>query len=193
MKIKEYNEMMSYLTRPKVNSDGAFKREVERQKKNGTYGVYNKPENKRKADPTLKHIADVRRDYDGVESKVSYNSATGLFTNPTRDIAFKDAKSAHDWNVSIGKGDPPEETKRIADQPIFKNNIKYKGMKPWEEKKKKTVEPIKIDIEGISNSLTNYIETMKPTEPIKPQHRYTVERQEGIAGLIDPYKYKKYI
>ena len=48
-------------------------------------------------------------------------------------------------------------------------------------------------IEIISNSLTNYIETMKPTEPIKPQHRYTVERQEGIAGLIDPYKVKKYI
>tara|TARA_R100001594_G_scaffold20791_1_gene40258 strand:- start:1582 stop:2145 length:564 start_codon:yes stop_codon:yes gene_type:complete len=187
MKIKEHEEMMRYLTRPKVNSDGAFKREVERQKKNGTYGVYNKPENKRKADPTLKHIADVRRDYDGVESKVSYNSATGLFTNPTRDIAFKDAKSAHDWNVSIGKGDPPEETKRIVKKPV------YKGMKLWEEKKKTKVEPIKIDIEGISNSLTKYIETMKPTEPVKPQPRYTVERQEGIAGLIDPYKVKKYI
>ena len=28
MKIKEHEEMMRYLTRPKVNSDGAFKREV---------------------------------------------------------------------------------------------------------------------------------------------------------------------
>ena len=186
MKIKEHEEMMRYLTRP----DSKLK-ETPKETWKRLAGA--EQLRQRKANPTLKHIADVRRDYDGVESKVSYNSATGLFTNPTRDIAFKDAKSAHDWNVSIGKGDPPEETKRIADQPIFKNNIKYKGMKPWEEKKKKTVEPIKIDIEGISNSLTKYIETMKPTEPVKPPQRYTVERQEGIAGLIDPYKVKKYI
>ena len=181
MKIKEHEEMMRYLTRP----DSKLK-ETPKETWKRLAGA--EQLRQRKANPTLKHIADVRRDYDGVESKVSYNSATGLFTNPTRDIAFKDAKSAHDWNVSIGKGDPPEETKRIVKKPV------YKGMKLWEEKKKTKVEPIKIDIEGISNSLTKYIETMKPTEePVKPPQRYTVERQEGIAGLIDPYKVKKYI
>ena len=42
MKIQEYNEMMKYLTRKKDNSEGAFKKEVERQKANGTYGPGNK-------------------------------------------------------------------------------------------------------------------------------------------------------
>ena len=40
---KENEEIEKYLTRPKVNSEGAFAAEVKRQRQNGTYGYYNKP------------------------------------------------------------------------------------------------------------------------------------------------------
>jgi hypothetical protein len=73
----------------------------------------------------------------------------------------------------------PNKTKRPVKKPV------YKGMELWEEKKKTKVEPIKIDIEGISNSLTKYIETMKPTEEIlnTPDPKRPVPKEVELEGI----------
>ena len=120
------------LTKPKVNSEGAFAAEVKRQKQNGTYGYYNKPENKKKTD-VLDYVNKTIEMYEGGEDKidppilknninnryvnkslnkfenrtddpntVTFNPTTQLFTNKDRTIAFKDYNSADNHNKSLG-------------------------------------------------------------------------------------------
>ena len=130
-------ELMDYLTREESNSKGAFRKFVKDskntspidQRRVGSNYIYDggsgqiksekqlkqqfddeqKIKNMKniKPDPFMKRLANMTEKYDGNVMKVTYNSATGLFTNPDKTIAFKDQDAAHNYNTYIGKGDPP--------------------------------------------------------------------------------------
>jgi|TARA_E500000318_G_C3474713_1_gene177929 hypothetical protein len=146
MKVKEYNQMMSYLTRRKD------------------------PKPEVKTDPLLKRYADLTRLYDDNELAVKYNPTTGIYTNPNRDVAFKDAKAANDWNMAIGAADPPKRKKQI---------------KPF-NKVKKTVQktkPVNIDFEGINNGFKVIEEMRKPLEVKRPEFRK--KQSFGLPYLLN--------
>ena len=81
-----------------------------------------------KPDPFQKGLADAMEKYEGKTLKVTYNSATGLFTNPDRDIAFKDADAAHQYNMLIGRGDPPKPKRLVKPFTKVKKKIKIEPM-----------------------------------------------------------------
>ena len=147
MKIKEYNDMIKYITRPK--EPGYFKKEVQKQIKNGTYGPGNKPDDTFKAaiDYAPKKVPNrnVKQtksnfhqsaldnidimgtmvkygDIDPEEKMVMYDSATGLVSNKKKDIAFKDAVSARKHNEVYEKYVPDVQKKKEFVRPKRKED-----------------------------------------------------------------------
>ena len=139
--------MIKYITRPK--EPGYFKKEVQKQIKNGTYGPGNKPDDTFKAaiDYAPKKVPNrnVKQtksnfhqsaldnidimgtmvkygDIDPEEKMVMYDSATGLFSNKKKDIAFKDAVSARKHNEVYEKYVPDVQKKKEFVRPKRKED-----------------------------------------------------------------------
>ena len=144
-----------------------------------------KADQKNKPLVSSKHVADTLRDYEGYEMKVTYNSATGLFTNPNRDIAFKDANSAHKFNQSIGQGDPPK-VKGPMETALNNVQTKPQRIKPFIKKPKTmpTTMP-KINMDPII-----FPEPYKEDPHLKAlgdkvfgEHRRDVEEKNKLSGI----------
>ena len=210
--------MIKYITRPK--EPGYFKKEVQKQIKNGTYGPGNKPDDTFKAaiDYAPKKVPNrnVKQtksnfhqsaldnidimgtmvkygDIDPEEKMVMYDSATGLFSNKKKDIAFKDAVSARKHNEVYEKYVPDVQKKkefvrpkRKEDKPFTRiaNNL---GKKPIKKKTDVNYSDFRIDP-------TLPIDFFKPTPPSEEYLRQernfkriveeTKNKPQGLPGIL---------
>ena len=132
MEIKKYNQMMKHLTREK---EPTIRLPVTE---------YDEPIEETK--PKVRQETMPER----IDRVVyQYDSPAGM------------KKPKHMDNKNIKTFEEMQTVNKVIDySPNKTKRPVYKGMELWEEKKKTKVEPIKIDIEGISNSLTKYIETI---------------------------------
>ena len=202
------------------DSRGMFQREVARQKKNGTYGPGNKKFN------MTKHVVDTINKYeDGPnipqqvnkrvinkslnkfenrtsnKDVVTFDPTTQLFTDETRNIAFKSYDKAKKWNDAVN-GQPTATSKQVndLDQRLKRNGFTGSSTKPFIKKKKITtpIEPVKIDIGAYTSFLPTPIR--KDPELIRQEQnimrikdqmdREKIKRATtGIAGLVggDPF------
>ena len=76
------------------------------------------------SDPITNHIIKTMVQYDDAPAKdyaVKYNPTTGLFSNPERDIAFKNYDEANKWNQSIGVQQKPITKEKPVRPKPFRN------------------------------------------------------------------------
>ena len=164
MKIKEYNQMMSYLTRPKDNLRKIMKRKVD----NSNYMVSNgtfKTENQIKEEEVNKDPNILRR--------IKYYTET-----------YDNAKVGKEFDLAIAQED--ENLKKLRGKNIMQRN------KPIRPIKKKPTDPVKIDFSGITRDINVYENAIK-ADPIKPTKREEkLEGLAAILGVDSKKIWKKF-
>ena len=119
MEIGKYKQMMKYLTRKKTNFDRVvYDPNLPDNSNvvvaNGELKTENqlkaevKKEDKKQLEPIIKpeRLYQKLIEYDDVNADdvmVKYDSATGLFTNKDKSMAFKNVAEARKWNSSFEK------------------------------------------------------------------------------------------
>jgi len=128
MKIKEYNQMMSYLTRPDtktvVKNNKSEKKQTELELEQFKAPV--KKDVFEKMGESLIDNLIKYEDLDPKEQIVKYDSATGLFSNNKKDIGFKDVGSARKHNEVYEKYIPEIQSlkKAVEVTPRVKPKVK---------------------------------------------------------------------
>ena len=132
---------------------------------------------------------------------VTFDPTTQLFTDETRNIAFKSYDKAKKWNDAVN-GQPTATSKQVndLDQRLKRNGFTGSSTKPFIKKKKITtpIEPVKIDIGAYTSFLPTPIR--KDPELIRQEQNIMrikdqMDREKirnattGIAGLVggDPF------
>ena len=154
MKLKEYNQMMAYLTRPR----DSLRKIIKKKKDNSNYMVANgtfKTENQIKEEEINKDPNLLRR--------IKYYTET--YDNVQLGKEFDAAIKAEDENL-----------KKVRGKTILQRN---KPIRPII--KKKPVDPVKIDFSGINRDINVYENAIK-ADPIKPTKRE--EKLEGLAAIL---------
>ena len=128
MKIKEYNQMMSYLTRPDtktvVKNNKSEKKQTELKLEQ-----FKSPVKKDVFEKMGESLIDNLIKYEDLDPKeqiVKYDSATGLFSNNKKDIGFKDVGSARKHNEVYEKYIPEIQNlkKAVEVTPRVKPRVK---------------------------------------------------------------------
>ena len=104
-------------------------------------------------------------------------------------------KQMSTWEMMKKAADTPEEKKEIRE--ILREDYKKNGTKWMSEDDKKWIgkgkmpEPVKIDIEGISKSINNYINLTQPikeTPTVAPQRKFRdPDLDKGLASILGGY------
>ena len=134
------------------DSRGMFQREVERQKKNGIYGPGNKELidtiNKYEDGPNIPQQVNKRvinKSLNKFENRtdnkdvVTFDPTTQLFTDETRNIAFKDYHQAKRWNDTVN-GQPTATPGQVNYLKASLDNARAYGHDPKDKKEMRKTE-----------------------------------------------------
>lgn len=166
--IKQDDPMTTWVKNNNANNKnpGTFKRLVEEDEK-----AYKKSG----LDKVGENIIDamvVGGDLDPKEQLVTYDSATGLFSNKKKDVAFKDVDAARKHNQTYEKYVPEIQKLKKAVEVKSKN-------KPFINKPKQVGKPLNIQkIDPIISDPYSAIEP-KPVASIDPELKYLEEKYKA--------------
>jgi hypothetical protein len=140
MHPKKYKEMVSWLTRKKPDINKHVVDTLNKYEDDSRV-MYDPPSG------TFKTENQLRKQFTAEDKIVQYDSATGLFSNKNKDVAFKDAVSARKHNEVYEKDIPQIQEIKASVKPIKKVKPFKKELKPF----KKITQPFKIDPTPISS------------------------------------------
>tara|TARA_R110001632_G_scaffold188798_1_gene309316 strand:- start:175 stop:813 length:639 start_codon:yes stop_codon:yes gene_type:complete len=206
MKIKEYNQMMSYLTRPDTKTVVKNKKS-EKKPTELKLEQFKSPVKKDVFEKMGESLIDNLIKYEDLDPKeqiVKYDSATGLFSNNKKDIGFKDVGSARKHNEVYEKYIPEiqnlkkavEVTPRV--KPIVKPLVKpvatpipqfNMSFKPYQR------DPEDVLAETNFNKILDDVRKQKALEATQglpgliPNSSKIIERSESRMKQLKPKTY----
>ena len=131
---KQNREINNFITRPKILSNNINKKKIsaedyiEKTKKN-----YNDLGNQRFVNKTLNKFENRTAN----KNVVTFDPTTQLFTDDTRNIAFKDYHQAKRWNDAVN-GQPTATGQQVNDLKARLDNARAYGYDPKKEDVRKT-------------------------------------------------------
>jgi len=177
MHPKKYKEMVSWLTRKKPDMN---KHVVDtlNEFEDESRVLYDPPSG------TFKTENQLRKQFTAEDKIVQYDSATGLFSNKNKNIAFKDAVSARKHNELYEKDVPAIQEKKLSVKPI-------KKVKPFKKPVVSHTRPIKIDPTPMSltppiiNDPVAEEQSRRFNNLLKEVEQEKLKNQtQGLAGLL---------